>query len=71
MPKTNFFIHFFLDILHFKEPCNLIGEISITILFFQVKLFPEKTNRKIFQKIILDPFFLNLAKNIFFWKKGS
>ena len=25
IPKTNFIIHFFLDILHFKESCNFIG----------------------------------------------
>ena len=25
MQKINFIIHFFLTILHFKEPCNLIG----------------------------------------------
>ena len=26
MLKINFIIHFFLTILHFKEPCNLIGQ---------------------------------------------
>ena len=26
IPKTNFFIHFFLEILHFKESCSLIGQ---------------------------------------------
>ena len=26
MPKINFFIHFFLEILHSKEPCSLIGQ---------------------------------------------
>ena len=25
MPKVKFIIHFFLEILHFKEPCNFIG----------------------------------------------
>ena len=25
MPKINFIIHFFLEVLHFKESCNLIG----------------------------------------------
>ena len=25
IPKINFIIHFFLEILHFKESCNLIG----------------------------------------------
>ena len=25
MPKIHFIIHFLLEILHFKEPCNLIG----------------------------------------------
>ena len=25
MPKTHVIIHFFLEILHFKESCNLIG----------------------------------------------
>ena len=25
MPKIYFIIHFFLEILHFKESCNLIG----------------------------------------------
>ena len=26
MPKINFIIHFFLEIIHFKESCNLIGQ---------------------------------------------
>ena len=26
MPKINFIIHFFQEILHFKESCNLIGQ---------------------------------------------
>ena len=26
MPKTNFIIHFFFGILHFKESCSLIGQ---------------------------------------------
>ena len=25
MPKVNFIIHFFLEVLHFKESSNLIG----------------------------------------------
>ena len=26
MPKIHFIIHFFLEILHFEESCNLIGQ---------------------------------------------
>ena len=95
MPKINFIIHFYLDILHFKESCNLIGrkhfgpylknqnfsrygiggEISITILVFNLDYFQKKLMTKFFRKCkksyfgtILSPFSLNLGKNEFSWK---
>ena len=45
---------------------------------FHIRLFPGKTNGKIFQKIeisylgaIFGPFCPNLCRNEFSWKKGS
>ena len=65
MPKINFMIYFFLKILYFKESCNF-------------RLFPRKTNDKIFQKIkknyfvtILGPLCPNLGKKIFFLEKRA
>ena len=57
MQKTNFIIHFFLEILHFKKSCNLIGWQHQELEFCQIwdwwwnfnnnisfhfKLFPRK-----------------------------
>ena len=66
MPKINFMIYFFLKILYFKESCNF-------------RLFPRKTNDKIFQKIKKKLFCDNFGpfmpkfgqKNFFPGKKGS
>ena len=69
MQKTNFIIHFFLEILHFKESCNLIGWQHWELEFYQIwdwwwninnisfhfRLFPRKTNDKIFGKIQKEP----------------
>ena len=58
MPKIHFIIHFFLEILHFKESCNLIGWQHRELEFCQIwdwwwninnnisfhfRLFPRKT----------------------------
>ena len=66
MQKTNLITHFFLEILHFKESCNLIGwqhqELEFRQIWdwwwninsnisFHFRLFPRKTNDKIFLKI--------------------
>ena len=92
MQKSNFIIQFFLEILHFKEPCNLIGWQHWKLEFCRIwdwwwniksnignhlRLFPWKTNDKIFLKIqkepiwgtILSLFYPNLGKNEFSWKK--
>ena len=67
--KTNFIIHFFLGILHFKESCNLIGWQHWELEFYQIwdwwwninnitfpfRLFPRKSNDKIFGKIQQEP----------------
>ena len=61
MPKINFIIHFFLEILHFKESCNLIGwqhfwpiwiggEISTTIIVSILDYFQEKLLTKCFKE---------------------
>ena len=65
MQKTNFIIHFFLEILHFKESCNLIGwqhrELEFCQIWdwwwninnnisFQFRLYTRKTNGKFFKK---------------------
>ena len=67
MLKTNLIIHFFLEILHFKESGNLIGWQHQELEFcqkwdwwwninsnisFHFRLFPGKTNDKIFKKIL-------------------
>ena len=97
MPKINFIIHFYLDILHFKESFNLIsrkhfgpylnnqnssrygigGEISITIIVFNLDSFQKKHMTKFSRKCknsyfgaILSPFCLNLSKYEFFWHIG-
>ena len=65
MQKTNFIIHFFLEILHFKESCNLIDSQhreqefcqiwdwswNINSISFHVRFYTRKTNDKIFLKI--------------------
>ena len=71
MQKTNFIIHFFLEILHFKESCNLIGwqhrELELCQMWdwwwntnnnisFHSRLFPRKTNEKLFQKVQKEPY---------------
>ena len=99
MPKINFIIHFFLEVLHFKEPCNLIDQPAFWTITrepeicqiwdwwwninnnnsFRFKLFPGKTNDKIFQTIqkklyfgaILGPFYPNIGKNKFLWEKRT
>ena len=92
--RTNFIINFFLEILHFKESCHLIGwqhrerqfcqigdwwwNINNNISF-HIRLFPGKTNDKIFKKIqkepylgpFLGPFYPNLGKNYFFLEKRT
>ena len=83
MQKTNFIIHFFLEILHFKESCNLIGWQHRELEFCQIwdwwwninnnisfhfRLFPRKTNDKIFQKIKKPNFGAILGP--FPWSKG-
>ena len=65
MQKTHFIIHFFLDILHFKEFCNLIGWQHRELEFCQIqdwwwninnnisfhfRLYTRKTNDKVFLK---------------------
>ena len=89
--KTNLIIHFFLEILHFKESCNLIGWQQQQLEFCQIwdwcwsinsnisihfRLFLRKTNNKILKRwkrtyfrAILGPFYQNLGKNEFSWKK--
>ena len=77
MQKTNFINHFFLEILHFKESCNLIGwqhwELQLSLIWDWWWLFPRKTEDKIFLKIQKEPilalFYPNLGKNEFSWKK--
>ena len=62
--KTNFIIHFFLEISHFKESCNLIGWQQWELEFYQIwdwwwnisnisfhfRLFPRKTMTKFLEK---------------------
>ena len=71
IPKINFAIHFFLEILQFKESCNMI---TISIILAFTLDDSTKNYCQIFQKIrnkaILSPFCLNLGKNEFSWKKG-
>ena len=57
MPKMNFTIHFFIEILHFKESCNLTSQQhfgpKLENQYFAkngIRSFPGKTNDKIFQK---------------------
>ena len=69
--KINFIIHFFLEILHFRESSNLTGpqhlahnsrtrilpDMKLVVkishnISFHLRLFPVKTNAKIFQKIL-------------------
>ena len=54
------------------------GEISVTILVFNLDYFQKKLLRKFFRKCkksyfgaILSPFSLNLGKNEFFWEKRA
>ena len=57
--KTNFIIHFFIKILHFKESCNLIGwqhlahnlRTKISTLVFILDYFQEKLTWQNFSKI--------------------
>ena len=68
--KTSFIIHFFLEILHFKESCNLIGWQHRELEFCQIwdwwwninnnisfhfRLSSRKTNDKFFLKIQKEP----------------
>ena len=91
IPKINFIIHIFLEILHFKESSILAHNLQTRILpdmglvvkyqhnvSFHFRLFPRKTNNKIFQKIPktlywshFGRFCPNLGKNEFSWKKLS
>ena len=93
MPIINFINHFFLEILHFKESCNLIGWQHRELEFCQIwdwwwninnnisfhfRLFPRKTNDKIFlkiKKIFLGQFLALFAqiwaKMNFSQKRGS
>ena len=65
MRKTNFIIHFILEILHFKQSCNLIGwqhrELEFCLIWdwwwniknkisFHFRLYTRKSNDKSFQK---------------------
>ena len=57
MPKINFMVLFFLEILHFKKSCNLIGwqhfgplPVMGLVVKYHFRLFP-RNNDKIFQKI--------------------
>ena len=73
--KINFIIHFFFEILHSKESCNLIGSQHFGSwhknqnyrwnindnISFHFQLLPWKNNHKIFQKI---------QNPKFSWKKG-
>ena len=78
MPKVNFIIHFFLEILHFKEfdwP-TAFWPITRELEFchnnnisFHFRLFPGKTKDEILGAI-LGPFPQNFGKNEFYWKKG-
>ena len=63
IPKVKFIIHFFLEILHFKEPCNWNSAIFKPWILpdwwwninnnisFHLRLFLEKTDDNIFEKI--------------------
>ena len=79
MQKTNFIIHFFLEILHFKESCNLIGWQHQEIEFCQIwdwwwninnnisfhyRLLPRKTNDKIILKIQKEPILGSFYPNL-------
>ena len=44
MPKINFIIYFFLEILHFKEPCSLIGQ----------QRFGPQLENQIFARYVID-----------------
>ena len=71
MPQINFIIHFLLEILHFKEFCNLIGQqyfgqpefyqicnwwwITKNNISFQFRLFPGEANEKFFLKNPKNP----------------
>ena len=84
VPKTNYIIHFFLDILHFKGSCYrepqichiwVGGEIKITTLVFILDYFQEELMIKFFKKIPktlfqshFGSFFPYFGKNEFSWK---
>ena len=70
MQKSHFIFHFFPEILHFKESCNLIGwqhpELESCQIWdwrwninnnisFNFKLFRRKTNGKVFWKMQKQP----------------
>ena len=52
--KINFTLHFFLEIIHFKESCNPISQELFDLFFF--RLFSGETNDEIFQKCKKTPF---------------
>ena len=84
--KINFIIHSFLQILHFKESCNLIGWLHFSPqlnnqnfdnnnISFHFRLFSRKTSDKMFQKNpklhFRDILGPFLGKNEFSWKKRA
>ena len=84
MQKTNFIIHFFLEILHFKESCNLIGwqhrELEFCQIWdwwwnisnkisFQFRFFPRKLMTKFFKKSKKNLFWGNLGSFTQIWAK--
>ena len=86
MPKINFIIHFFLEILHFKESCNLIdrhhnsrtrisSDMGLMVRYnnisFRFRLFPGKTNDKFF-KTFNKTYIGSHFGSFFpkFWQKG-
>ena len=73
MPKINFMVLFFLEILHFKKSCNLIGwqhfgplPVMGLVVKYHFRLFP-RNNDKIFQKIQKPYFGLLLPKSGHKW----
>ena len=61
LPKINFIIHFFLEILQFKESCNLIG--------WQDFEFSKKKKNNLFWGRF-GHFCPNMVKNKFPWKNA-
>ena len=72
MPKITFIIHFFLEILHFKESCNLIGQCHFGPSFKNQNFgrHLSKNKNKNYFGAILGPLCPDLSKNEFSWNKG-